>query len=261
MNRKQADFAAAPSSLSIIIPMLNEADAIVRTLTSAVNSIQKNISDRVSVELILVDGGSEDNSVELARELLEAIQDSDFRFQILNSVSGRTVQMNLGAENASGDLLVFLHADTIVPADFIAELAKVLRLEVYGWGRFDVALSGWHPMLRIVEWFMNYRSRLTSVATGDQALFIRRDIFKDLGGFVNIPLMEDVEICKRLREISLPYCSSLKVITSSRRWESNGIMRTIFLMWRLRYAYYRGADPDLLAQQYGKGKTYGKEKI
>ena len=142
MNRKQADFAAAPSSLSIIIPMLNEADAIVRTLTSAVNSIQKNISDRVSVELILVDGGSEDNSVELARELLEAIQDSDFRFQILNSVSGRTVQMNLGAENASGDLLVFLHADTIVPADFIAELAKVLRLEVYGWGRFDVALSG-----------------------------------------------------------------------------------------------------------------------
>ena len=254
MNRKNGAFSAVNPSLSIIIPVLNEAEAIVRTLSSLVESIGENRIKPVEVQIIVVDGGSNDGSAQIAREFLEQKSGIDYTFQLLQTDLGRAKQMNKGAATATGNMLVFLHADTIVPENFASELAQVSQSHEHAWGRFDVSLSGRHPMLRCVEWFINYRSRLTSVATGDQAIFVRHQTFKELGGFADIPLMEDVEISKRLKKLAPPYCSSLKLVTSSRRWERGGIYNTIFLMWRLRYAYYRGADPRKLAKQYVQSK-------
>jgi len=243
------------TTLSIIIPILNEATVIAETLRSIVYSLRENPLAPTVCEIVVVDGGSNDGSVTMVEDFMATIDlatmnDSRIRFRVIHAVSGRARQMNLGASHASGELLVFLHADTIVPSVFIAELEKVSKSKQYQWGRFDVSLSGSHPMLRCVEWFMCQRSRLTSVATGDQAIFIKRDTFNSIEGFALIPLMEDVEICKRLRQVGQPYCSSHKVLTSSRRWENNGVYKTIFLMWKLRYAYYRGADPQSLAEKY-----------
>ena len=157
--------------------------------------------------------------------------------------------MNAGAAQASGDVLLFLHADTTLPEG--ADMA-VLQAVAAGaaWGRFDVAIEGRSPMLRWVAWFMNQRSRLTGIATGDQAIFVTRAAFQRLGGFADQPLMEDIELSRRLRALSPPACLRLRVHTSGRRWESRGVWRTIMLMWRLRWRYWRGASPEALARAY-----------
>ena len=220
--------------ISIIMPVLNEAGGIRETLV-ALQPLRE-----AGCELILADGGSADGTAEAAAGLYD---------QWVGSLPGRARQMNAGAGAATGELLLFLHADTRLPADALAWLERFVASDRL-WGRFDVRLSGNRPLFRVIAWFMNQRSRLTGVATGDQAIVVRRSLFERVGGYEPIPLMEDVALSKTLRRHSRPYCIRASVITDSRRWEVNGAWRTIVLMWRLRWAYWRGTDPETLARRY-----------
>ncbi len=223
-----------PPAISIVIPVLNEASTIRDTLAS--------LSElRVGgVEVIVIDGGSDDETVTLAGPLCD---------QLAVSRRGRALQMNAGAAMARGGVLVFLHADTRLPAQ-AAQALEAFAASQRQWGRFDVRLSGERWVYRLIETLMNLRSRLTGIATGDQAIFVRRFLFQDLGGFREVPLMEDVELCRRLKRISRPYCIPRPVVTDSRRWETHGPWSTIVLMWRLRWRYWRGEEPSVLAQAY-----------
>lgn len=219
---------------SIIVPVLNESSSIVACLERLA------AMRRAGAEVIVVDGGSADESVTLATPLCD---------RVVSSERGRAVQMNRGAAVARGDVLLFLHADTQLPTN-ADRFLDAFTISDKAWGRFDVRLSGRRRLFRVVAWFMNTRSRLSGIATGDQGIFVRRTVFEDLGGYRPLPLMEDVELCRRLRRISRPFCIHTPVVTDSRRWEQNGAWRTIVLMWRLRWRYWRGADPVDLAQAY-----------
>jgi rSAM/selenodomain-associated transferase 2 len=186
--------------------------------------------------VIVVDGGSEDATRELAAGLCD---------RVVAAARGRAAQMNAGAREAKGDVLVFLHADTRLPAG--AGEAIFDSLKKNSWGRFDVRIDGHHPLLKVVAWSMNLRSRLTGIATGDQAIFVRREAFP---GFPELPLMEDVAFSQAMKRHSRPACLRAKVTTSGRRWESRGVMRTILLMWRLRLLFFLGTPAEKLARRY-----------
>jgi len=218
--------------LSIVVPVLNEAAQIGAALAALAPLRARGH------EVIVVDGGSSDGTAALCR--------AD---AVLHSARGRARQMNAGAAQAQGEVLLFLHADTTLPA---AADAAVLRAVQAGavWGRFDVHIDGRPAMLRVVAALMNLRSRLTGIATGDQAIFVRRALFEQVGGYAEMPLMEDIELSRRLRAIGPPACLSERVTTSGRRWENRGVWRTIVLMWRLRWRYWRGESAEVLAQAY-----------
>jgi len=220
--------------LSVIVPVLNEAAGIVPTLQALAPW------RAAGHEVIVVDGGSHDATAALAAPLATAV---------LHSGRGRARQMNTGAAAATGEVLLFLHADTTLPA---GAAAAVLQAVAGGarWGRFDVAIIGRSRWLPVVATLMNLRSRATGIATGDQALFVQRALFTQLGGYAELPLMEDIEICRRLRTQARPACLRLKATTSGRRWDQRGAWRTIVLMWRLRWRYWRGESPDALARAY-----------
>jgi rSAM/selenodomain-associated transferase 2 len=220
--------------LSIVIPTLNEADGIVEALT-ALTPLRAQ-----GHEVIVVDAG-DDGTAELARSRAD---------RVLRGPRGRAAQMNRGATVARGDVLVFLHADTRLPASAERLIADGLAVTGRAWGRFDVRLSGGQPLLRIVEASMNWRSRLTGIATGDQAIFVTRDRFRDVGGYPEMALMEDVALSKALKRLGPPVCLRARVTTSSRRWERDGVVRTVLLMWSLRLRYFLGADPSDLARRY-----------
>ncbi len=196
------------------------------------------------MRVVVVDGGSSDGSAELAH------QGAD---RVLQAARGRAVQMNAGAAVSDAEVLLFLHADSQLPAHADAAVLQALRADgaAAQWGRFDVRIDSPRRLLAIVSAAMNLRSRITGIATGDQALFVRRALFERLGGFADIALMEDIELCTRLRRHGRPACLREKVLTSARRWEQHGVWRTIVLMWRLRLAYFFGAAPDRLAVRYG----------
>lgn len=221
--------------LSIIIPVLNEA-GILETQLRKLQWMR-----HLGHELIVADGGSRDHTARLATPLAD---------QVVSAPAGRAVQMNAGAKSATGDVLLFLHIDTLFPDDGIRGITENIFQPSTTWGRFNVRLSGGHILFRLIEQMMNWRSRLTGIATGDQAIFIARPLFEKLGGYAPIPLMEDVEMSRRLKKLVRPICLSQKVVTSSRRWEQNGILKTVWLMWRLRLAYWLGADPARLARFY-----------
>jgi len=221
--------------ISIIIPVLNEAEHIDSTLTCLEPLRQQDH------EVIVVDGGSQDETVELASRRAD---------KVIQTTPGRAQQMNLGARQASGEILWFIHADTLVSKYAAQQIDNVMKNERNHWGRFDIRLSGKHLLLRVVERLMNLRSCLTGIATGDQGIFVRRTCFEAIGGFRPIPLMEDIEISRRLKKWSRPCCIHETIITSSRRWEQNGVLRTILLMWRLRLAYALGVSPEKLAHEY-----------
>lgn len=223
--------------LSVIIPVRNEAAALPLLLGDLAPL------RAAGAQLIVVDGGSSDTTCELA-----AMQAD----QVLEASAGRARQMNAGAASATADYLWFVHADTRVSAESIQRLLATLA-ERPVWGRFDVRLSGSGLALRVIGTMINLRSRLTGVATGDQAIFVARETFEALGGYAAIPLMEDLELSGRLKQRARPRCLRPALSTSSRRWEHNGIWRTVLLMWRLRLAYYCGASPDQLARQYYRG--------
>lgn len=227
--------ATIPARISIVIPALNEAAGIAQTLRPL-----QPLRAR-GHQVIVADGGSADETVSLARPLAD---------DVIASAPGRARQQNAGAQAATGDVLLFLHADTLLPPDADRLVIDGLAASGRGWGRFDVRLSGRHPLLRVVERMMSLRSRATGIATGDQAIFVRRDWFRRAGGFPQVPLMEDVALSKALRRMGPPLCLRQRVRTSSRRWEERGVLRTILLMWRLRAAYALGADPARLADRY-----------
>jgi rSAM/selenodomain-associated transferase 2 len=211
--------------LSVVVPALNEANGIGAALEALAPLRARGH------EVIVVDGGSTDGTQRIAAPLCD---------RFLNAPRGRALQMNAGARAASGDVLVFLHADTRLPENIsIPESAL--------WGRFDVEIEARHPLLKIVSCAMNLRSRLTGIATGDQAIFVRREAFP---GFPEIALMEDVAFSKAMRRRARPACLRQTVLTSGRRWEARGVLRTVLLMWRLRLMYFLGAHPDRLARIY-----------
>ena len=193
------------------------------------------------VEVLLVDGGSTDATTQIAAPLVD---------RVISANKGRAAQMNAGATIATGDTILFLHADSILPPDADQLIFNGLQSTSRTWGRFDVTITGTHFFLPVVAWFMSHRSRLTAIATGDQGLFMTVDAFKAAGGFANIPLMEDVAMCATLKKIANPICLTQKIITSGRRWEKHGVWRTILLMWRIRLAYFLGADPAQLHRTY-----------
>lgn len=221
--------------ISIIIPVLNEAHGI----TSALSRLQPLRNK--GHEIIVCDGGSHDNTVALATPLAD---------QLIQSKPGRAQQMNAGANKANSKVLLFLHADTRLPKEAMQLIHQGINNNKASWGHFKIKLSGKHPLLRVVETLMNWRSRLSGIATGDQCIFVHRDTFEKIGGYPNLPLMEDIALCKQLKKLTRPHCIQTPAITSSRRWERNGILHTIFLMWRLRTAYFLGIDPQRLAHVY-----------
>jgi rSAM/selenodomain-associated transferase 2 len=223
-------------ALSIIIPVLNEAACIGAAL-EALAPLRRR-----GAEVIVADGGSRDATMELARPGAD---------HVIAAPRGRAMQMNAGASIARNDVLLFVHADTRLPAEADRLVQEGLARSGRAWGWFDVTIDGVSPLLPLVAVTMNWRARLTGIATGDQAMFMTREAFKRVGGFPEIPLMEDIAISKRLKRISPPLCLAAKVTTSGRRWEQHGVVRTVLLMWRLRLAYFCGVAPDLLARRYG----------
>lgn len=230
--------------LSIIIPTLNEATNIGELLKRLEPMRARG------TEVIVVDANSTDATRDLAAPLAD---------HVLTSERGRATQMNAGATVASGDALLFLHADSILPANGDELIIHALSDSSLQWGRFDIHISGRHGMLPVIAWFMNHRSRLTGIATGDQGIFVTRQAFNAIGGLPLQPLMEDVAICARLLKVSRPIYMDTRITTSGRRWEKHGVWRTIFLMWRLRLNYFMGADPARLHRTYyGTGLDNGK---
>ncbi|HEY3487663.1 MAG TPA: TIGR04283 family arsenosugar biosynthesis glycosyltransferase [Gammaproteobacteria bacterium] len=223
--------------LSLIIPVLNEADGI----HAALQQLQP-LRAR-GHEVILVDGGSTDGTTALAADLTD---------KIITTRPGRAAQMNSGAAAARGQVLLFLHADTRLPDDCEHLLAATLGDVPEGWGRFNVQLSGDHGLFRIIGFCINLRSRLSGIATGDQAIFVSRGLFVKAGGYPQIALMEDIALSKKLLTYQRPHCLSARVVTSSRRWRQYGILKTILLMWWLRARYFFGTDPEQLAKAYYK---------
>lgn len=221
-------------ALSIVIPALNEAAGIGATLQALQPLRQRG------VEIVLADGGSSDDTVRRAGALADVV---------IEAPRGRAAQMNAGAAVARGAVLLFLHADTRLPplADVLVRQAAESGAS---WGRFDVFIEGRPWMLRVVAALMNRRSRWTGIATGDQAIFVTRTAFDRVGGFPLQPLMEDIEISRRLKRLGRPACLRERVVTSGRRWEQRGVWRTIVLMWRLRWRYWRGEPAARLAEAY-----------
>jgi rSAM/selenodomain-associated transferase 2 len=224
--------------LSIVMPVLNEAGSIEDALTALAPLRRRG------VEVVVADGGSSDATVALARPLAD---------MVIVAPRGRGAQMNAGAAASGGEVLLFLHADTRLPGEADALIRDGFvrsgcTLEQF-WGRFDVRIAGAHPLFSVIAAAMNLRSRVTGIATGDQAIFMSRAAFRP--GFPDIALMEDIAMTKRLKRSGRPLCIAAPVLTSGRRWEKHGVMRTILLMWWLRLAYFLGANPTRLARSYG----------
>jgi rSAM/selenodomain-associated transferase 2 len=220
--------------LTIVIPVLNEA-AIIACALQALASLRAR-----GAEVIVADGGSHDTTVQLAQPLAD---------RVITAPPGRGAPLNAGAVLGTGDALLFLHADTTLPED--ADLLIAAALAHRPWGRFDIRIAGRHPFLAVIARLINWRSRLTGIATGDQAIFVTREAFLAVGGFPDLPLMEDIAISRRLKRLCHPFCIATPAVTSGRRWEQNGVLHTILLMWRLRLSYYLGVEPARLARRYG----------
>jgi rSAM/selenodomain-associated transferase 2 len=223
--------------ISVIIPVLNEA----RTLASTVAALRPLKPD----ELLIVDGGSTDGTKEICKQLQE---------RVISSERGRAGQMNVGAKHARGDVLLFLHADTRLPASALEDIQGALTDSRCIAGRCDVELDGHHWMLKIVSRMISLRSRLTKIGTGDQALFIRRQVFEAVGGYPDIPLMEDIALARALKRMGKIACVKSRVVTSARRWENEGVWKTIVKMWLLKSLYLLGVSPLRLKRYYADGR-------
>jgi rSAM/selenodomain-associated transferase 2 len=222
--------------LSIIVPVLNEA-ALLPDMLARLQPLRER-----GHEVIVVDGGSADGSPAVAQPMTDVL---------VRTGAGRARQMNAGARAASGDIYWFLHADSRIAKHADHLILAALEDAPYGaWGRFDVSLTGRGWPMRVIETGMNLRSRLTGIATGDQGIFIRRESFEMLHGFADIELMEDIDISRRLKRLSRPVCLATRLLTSSRRWERDGVLSTVLLMWHLRLAYFLGCSPARLAARY-----------
>ena len=221
-------------ALSIVVPALDEAAGIAAALQALAGARAEG------AEVIVVDGGSRDATVALSQALADLV---------VSAPRGRARQMNAGAAVARAPVLLFLHADTTLPSGGARAALAAVQAGA-AWGRFDVRIEGRSTMLPVIAAFMNARSRLTGVATGDQAIFVRADRFRAIGGYPDQPLMEDIELSSRLKRLSAPACLRERVVTSGRRWEQRGVWRTVWLMWRLRLRYWLGTPAERLAEAY-----------
>ena len=222
----------SPFNVSIIVPVFNEASQLPE-LIDRLTLLKEYVAD-----IIVVDGGSNDGSAEQLSKY----------FTLISSEQGRATQMNAGAKHASGTWLVFVHADTQFSPSHLRYMID--QASLHKWGRFNVTLNAKGMSYRVIEWFINQRSRLTKVATGDQCIFVRKRFFDQLNGFAQIPLMEDVDFCKRAKSLASPKCLSESVKTSARRWQKHGVIKTVLLMWQLRLYFWWGVSPDILADKY-----------
>ncbi len=219
---------------TIIIPTFNE-EAEIEACLGQLQDLRAQ-----GAEVIVVDGGSSDKTTRLVAGHCD---------QLILSRRGRAVQMNAGARQAGGEILFFLHVDSRLPEKF-SQMIFAIESNILFWGRFDVQLTGKHWSFRLIESMMNLRSRLTGIATGDQVIFMSKTLYHDVNGFPEIELMEDIAMSRKLKKIRSPLCMKQKVLTSSRRWEKNGIINTILKMWWLRFSYFIGVEPVRLARQY-----------
>ena len=221
---------AGLSKIAVVIPVLNDRDHLSRLLTTLVQFPE--------LELVVVDGGSKDNPQEVS---------SNATF-IQATTPGRGMQVDLGIKHSTREWIWVLHADSLVREENVESIGTAISR--VRWGRFDVSLDGSRWEFRMIETLMNMRSRLTSICTGDQGMFFQQNILKEIGGFPDQPLMEDVEVSKRLRKLAKPFCSTSRLGSSTRKWEADGVLRTVFRMWRFRIRYYFGASPDALYSEY-----------
>jgi rSAM/selenodomain-associated transferase 2 len=221
--------------LSIIIPILNEKHQLIKQMP-----LLSSLCDQ-GYELVIVDGGSTDGSL---------IEIEKLRCKCLHVKASRGFQLHTGAKHSTNSVLLFLHIDTCITLQHLDDIFRTLLSSNKHWGRFNVSFANKKFIFSIIAWFMNKRSCLTGIATGDQAIFIKREAYFECGGFSDIPIMEDIEICKRLKKSSLPLCLSNTVTTSSRKWEQQGVVKTILLMWRLRLLYFFGVSANRLAKLY-----------
>jgi rSAM/selenodomain-associated transferase 2 len=227
--------AVNTQQISIIIPALNEENT-VGVLCDALQPLRQR-----GHEVILVDGGSTDQTI------ATALPQTD---KLISAPRGRALQMRAGAAAAKGSVFWFLHADTGVPEQADQLILDALENQNAQWGRFDIALSDRQPLLACVAFMMNLRSSLTSIATGDQGIFVRRSLYQRVGGIPSIPLMEDIAFSRSLKAYSRPVCVGEQLLGSARRWNKHGIIRTIVTMWGLRLAYYCGVSPERLEKYY-----------
>jgi rSAM/selenodomain-associated transferase 2 len=225
------------ASVSVIIPALNEEKTIARVLADVV-ALRPH-------QVIVVDGGSSDRTREISEQLGALV---------ITGASGRARQMNCGARQATGDILLFLHADTRLPPVALDDIVAALKDPRYLGGRFDVDLDGDHWLLKVIGSMINQRSRITKVATGDQAIFVRRETFARMGGFPDIPLMEDIAFCRVLKRLGRIACLRSRVLTSARRWETEGVWRTVVKMWTLKFLYLAGVSPVTLKRFYADAR-------
>jgi rSAM/selenodomain-associated transferase 2 len=223
--------------ISVIIPVLNE-EKNIRTTIAALAPLDP-------AEIIVVDGRSTDRT----REICESLG-----IVVIASERDRARQMNHGARHTTGDVLLFLHADTRLPEAALEDIRSALDEPGCVGGRFDVELAGDHWMLKVIGAMISYRSRITKVATGDQAIFVRRTIFEAIGGFPDLPLMEDIAFCRVLKQMGDVACLRSRVRTSARRWETEGVWRTILRMWTLKLLYLAGVSPIRLKRYYGDAR-------
>lgn len=221
-----------------MVPVLNEAPRLGRMLYQL---LQQDLT-----QIVVVDGGSRDGSLSVA----QGIAATESRLVSRLSDPGRARQMNAGTAAVSADVVCFVHADTDLPADAVDQIRVAIGTGAC-WGRFDVRFDNDHPLLNIVAWAMNQRSALTGICTGDQALWVQRELFNRMGGFAALPLMEDIELSTRLKRINTPFRIRTPVVTSARRWLDNGVMRTVLLMWWLRLLFWLGVPADRLVHRYG----------
>ncbi len=221
----------------MIVPVFNE-ERVLPELMAGLQQLNAN-------ELVVVDGGSTDNTCRLLEEST---------LYWIHSASGRAVQMNAGARECESDIFLFIHSDTSIDSNHILAIKQAMQDASCVGGRFDVRLSGHGLALRVIGRFINLRSRLTGISTGDQCQFVRRDVFERMGGFPEQDLMEDVKFSKRLKRYGKISCLSEQVVSSSRRWETHGVLRTVLLMWKLRFLYWLGVSPEKLAAMYRQAR-------
>jgi rSAM/selenodomain-associated transferase 2 len=229
------------SFVSVIIPVYQDAEALAEVLADLISV------EQVIKEVLVVDGSDDPDVPDVLSEYSNA--------RLIKTVPQRAGQMNLGAEQAKGDVLWFLHADTQLVGNISEDLAAFYQSDNHLWGRFNVSLDSNHLMLKVVASMMNHRSKVSSICTGDQGIFVRKKTFEQVGGYPSQALMEDVELSKKLKRLSRMYIPQGRLITSSRKWLENGILKTIVTMWYLRFIYWLGASPDTIHRIY-----YGRSK-
>jgi rSAM/selenodomain-associated transferase 2 len=226
----------SPPVLSIIVPVHNQARSI-----GAILHALKSFRDR-GAEIIVVDGGSNDDTAMLARPLAD---------QVIRSPRGLGLQMNEGAKVANGFIFLFLRPETKLPPDADTQVMYGRSRDTSVWGRFDLRLAGRHMMLPLAARYLNWRSRMSGIASGEQAIFVQREAFFRIGGFRHMPVMEDVDLCQRLKAISPPICVASRVTAPGERFDRDGMWKTLRAMWAMRMRYRMGAKPDDLAKRYG----------